>query len=144
MHRDALTETFGGFPARFAAAARVAAGRSLPEGEWGPPEVARHLIAVEDVVWQSRLARLAAEDNPQWPWTEPGLAPGFDDVPLDNVLAAFGAARATTTATVLALDDAGWARSGTHDTYGVLDVEGLLRIAIEHDASHLEGLGVGR
>jgi hypothetical protein len=143
MHRAALIEAFAGFPARFAVAARLASGRPLPDGEWGPAEVTRHLIAVEGEVWQSRLARVAAEDRPHWAWTEPGLAPGFD-ASLDDLLATFAAARANTTATVRALNDAGWARTGIHDTYGVLDVEGLLRIAIDHDASHLEGLGVGR
>jgi hypothetical protein len=135
-----MVEAFATFPARFAVAARHAAGRPLPDGEWGPAEVARHLIAVEDEVWQSRLARLATEERPHWAWTEPGLAPGFDGVPLDDMLATFATARATTTASVQALDEAGWARSGTHDRYGVLDVDGLLRIAIDHDADHLKGL----
>ncbi len=38
------------------------------------------------------------------------------------------------------LDDAGWARFGTHVTYGVLDVAGLLNLAIDHDEDHLAGL----
>jgi hypothetical protein len=29
------------------------------------------------------------------------------------------------------------ARTGTHDTYGVLDVAALLRLAIDHDREHL-------
>ncbi len=142
MNRAALITAFDGFPELLGAAARLASGHPAPLGEWGPVEVVRHLMAVEDEVWQSRLAVVAAEDDPHWPWTEPGLAEGFDGQSLEAVLAAFGAARAATTATVRALDDAGWTRSGTHATYGILDVEGLLRIAIDHDANHLEGLGV--
>ena len=141
MSRDELVETFAGFPDRLALAARAAAYRPVAAGEWGPAEVVRHLIAVEDEVWQSRLARLAAEDRPHWPWTEPGLAPGFDEAPLDEVLAGYAAARGTTATTVRLLDDHGWARTGTHDTYGVLDVAALLRIAIDHDAEHLASLG---
>lgn len=118
----------------------VAADRAVAPGEWGPTEVIRHLIAVEDEVWQSRLAQLAAEDDPQWGWTEPGLAPGLDDAPLETIRALFAAARMTTVATIRALDDAGWGRYGTHATYGILDIEGLLRIAVDHDESHLEGL----
>jgi hypothetical protein len=140
VNRAALVETFAGFPERLAQAARAAASHPVAAGEWGPAEVVRHLIAVEDEVWQSRLVRLAAEDHPHWPWTEPGLAPGFERVSLDDVLAAFSAARGTTVGMVRALDDAGWSRSGTHDTYGVLDVEGLLRIAIDHDRDHLASL----
>ena len=116
--------------------------RPVSPGEWGPAEVICHLIAVEDEVWQSRLAHVAGEDDPQWGWTEPGLAPGLDDAPLDETLTRFAAARTTTVATIRAPDDAGWARHGTHATYGILDIEGLLRIAVDHDASHLEGLRV--
>jgi hypothetical protein len=36
-----------------------------------------------------------------------------------------------------ALDEAGWARSGTHATYGALDVAGLLRVAADHDDDHI-------
>ena len=31
-------------------------------------------------------------------------------------------------------------RYGTHTTYGVLDVAGLLDLAIDHDEEHLAGL----
>ena len=143
MNRAELVEAFAGFPDRLAAGVRGAVGRGVPPGEWGPAEVVRHLIAVEGEVWQSRLARVAAEDDPHWPWTEPGLAPGFDGVPLDAIVAAFSAARAETVATVRALDEVGWARFGTHATYGRLDVVGLLERAIDHDEEHVAGIGRG-
>jgi hypothetical protein len=135
-----LVETFAVFPDRLGASALAAADRAVPAGEWGPAEIVRHLIAVEAEVWQARLARMAAEEDPHWSWTEPGLASGFDGSGLEEILAAFAAARATTTATVRSLDEAGWARHGIHATYGRLDVDGLLRIAVDHDASHLGGL----
>lgn len=143
MSKPELVETFAGFPGRLAAAARARAAewRPIPDGEWGPSETVRHLIAVEDQVWRSRFARLATEDDPHWTWTEPGLAPGFDDATLHEILAAFAAARAATVTTIRALDDAGWARHGTHATYGRLDVAGLLGIANDHDADHLAGIG---
>jgi hypothetical protein len=140
MNHAGLVTAFAAFPGRLGAAARLVADRPVPPGEWGPTEVVRHLIAVEDEVWQARLALVATEDDPHWPWTEPGLAAGFQGQSLDAVLAAFAAARERTAATVRALDETGWARSGTHATYGVQDVAGLLRIAIDHDTSHLEGL----
>lgn len=141
MSRAALVAAFAGFPDRLASAAAAAADRPVARGEWGPAEIVRHLIAVEDEVWQSRLAQVAAEDDPLWGWTEPGLAPGLDDAPLDAILVVFAAARMTTVATIRALDDVGWARYGTHATYGILDIGGLLRIAVDHDDRHLEGLG---
>jgi len=140
MDRAALVEAFAGFPERLGIAARAADGGPIPDGEWGPREAIRHLIAVEAEVWQTRLARVAAEDDPQWTWTEPGLAPGYDDATLDEILAAFAAARGVTATTVRALDEAGWARFGTHQTYGRLDVGGLLRLAVDHDSEHLAGI----
>ena len=37
----------------------------------------------------------------------------------------------------------GWDRTGVHETYGRLDVAGLLRVAIDHDEEHLAGLARG-
>jgi hypothetical protein len=140
--RAALLETFATFPARLAAAAkaRVAEWRPIPEGEWGPNEVTRHLIAVEDEVHRRRLRQVAKQDDPHWTWAEPGLAPGLDDASLLEILTLFARKRAKTVATVRALDEAGWARCGTHETYGRLDVAGLLRLASDHDADHLASL----
>ena len=129
------------FPARLEATAFPASASPSPgDGEWGVAEIVRHLIAVESAVWQARLAQVAAEDDPHWSWTEPGVAPGFDDAPIEAILAAFASARAKTVAAVMALDDAGWARFGTHSTYGRLDVAGLLRLAFNHDEEHLAAI----
>jgi hypothetical protein len=140
-----LVDAFASFPGRLAATAkaRVAEWRPFPDGEWGPTETVRHLIAVEDEVWRKRLAGLGKEDDPHWTWTEPGLAPGFEDSTLLEVLTVFARRRAKTVAAVRALDDAGWARFGTHETYGRLDVAGLLRLAVDHDEGHAASLSAG-
>jgi hypothetical protein len=39
-----------------------------------------------------------------------------------------------------ALGPSGWARTGTHDTYGVLDVAALMAVAADHDDEHLASL----
>jgi hypothetical protein len=142
MSRDELVDAFAAFPGRLAAAAkaRVAEWRPFPDGEWGPSETVRHLIAVEVEVHRRRLAQLAKQDDPHWTWTEPGLASGLDDASLLEILTLFARRRAKTVATVRALDDAGWERFGTHETYGRLDVAGLLRLAIDHDESHVASL----
>ena len=142
MSHDELVEAFAAFPARLAAAAkaRVAEWRPFPEGEWGPIETVRHLIAVEQEVHRARLTQVATQEAPHWTWTEPGPAPGFDDASLLEVLTVFARRRAKNVATVRALDEASWERYGTHETYGRLDVAGLLRLAIDHDAEHLESL----
>ena len=134
--------------ARFAAAPRRvrdvlprAAERAVPAGEWGPRETLRHLIAVEREVWWVRLSALRTEDEPHWTWTEPGLEPGLGDATLDELAARFGEARARSIGIVDSFDDAEWTRTGVHETYGRLDVGGLLRIATDHDAEHLRSLG---
>lgn len=138
--RAELVERFASFPGRLADAARAADERPVPAGEWTPAEVVRHLMAVEGEVWLARLATLAAGGEPRWSWTEPGPLPGFDDASLVDVLGLFGRLRASTVDFLGMFDDAAWARTGVHATYGRLDVAGLLRLAIDHDEEHLQGL----
>ncbi len=140
MSERELVERFAAFPERLAAAARVARERPVPAGEWGPSDMVSHLIAVEEVVWRARLRDLATTADPRWSRTEPGLAAGLEDASLEELLSTFETARAGTVETVRALDDAGWARSGTHAAYGRLDVAGLLGVAIDHDEEHLRGI----
>ncbi len=64
----------------------------------------------------------------------------MDDVTIDDIVSVFAAVRAETVATVAGFTDDDWTRSGTHDTYGVLDVAGLLRLAIDHDEDHVRGI----
>ena len=47
----------------------------------------------------------------------------------------------STVRSLRALDDASWARSGTHETFGELDAAGLMILAVDHDEEHLGGLG---
>lgn len=140
MDRDARLTAFAAFPERLRHAVSATVDRPPPPGEWGPIEVVRHLIAVEDEVHQRRLRQIAIEDDPRWVWTEPGLAEGYDGALLERVLDAFAEARAATISMLRQLDETGWARVGTHDTYGRLDVDGLVRLASDHDDEHLAGL----
>ena len=138
--RDGLVERFASFPGRLADAARAAEGRPVPAGEWTPSLVVRHLMAVEGEVWLARLVTLVAGGEPRWSRMEPGPLPGFDHSSLEDVLGLFGRLRASTVDFLGLFDDEGWARTGLHETYGRLDVAGLLRIAIDHDEEHLTGL----
>jgi DinB family protein len=141
IDRAALVERFASFPGRLTEAARAAEGRPVPEGEWTSSLVVRHLMAVEGEVWLSRLAELVAGGEPHWSRMEPGPLPGFDHASLDEVLGLFGRLRASTVDFLRMFDNYdGWARAGVHETYGRLDVAGLLRVAIDHDEEHLAGL----
>jgi hypothetical protein len=136
--RAALVERLATFPERLAATAPLAA--APPPGEWSASDVVRHLAAVEDEVWHARLDQLAdPAARPEWRHTEPPARP-LPDPSLTTALAAFAARRAETIIRLNSLDGAGWARTGNHATYGVLDVTGLVRLAVDHDDEHLAGL----
>ncbi len=136
----ALMAALAGFPERLDVAARSVADRPTPDGEWTPEQVVRHLIAVEIGVHQARLRDLATVAEPRWGWAEPGPWAEEPELGFDGVLARFTAHRAATLATIDALDEVGWTRSGEHTTFGALDVAGLLRNAVDHDEEHLRGL----
>ena len=127
-------------PDRLATATRAARADGPEPGEWTPGDVVRHLIAVELEVWHPRLEQLAAEDHPSWPWAEPDRWTDEPGASLDRLLAVYGRERGATLARLSALDDAGWARTGTHATFGVLDVAALLERAIDHDEEHIASL----
>ncbi len=138
--RDDLLASLAAVPDRVAAAARAAAVRPVAPGAWTTEQVVRHLVAVETDVHQARLRDLATIAEPRWTWTEPGPWSGEPDMDLEGVLRRFADLRAETLVMIGALDDAGWARSGHHATFGALDVAGVLRNAVDHDEGHLRGL----
>ena len=145
--RGVVVERLASAPERLETAARLAAvavaAAGGTGGEWGPVENVRHLIGVESAVWQARLRSLelaGPSAEPQWSWTEPQFDDGAADRTLDEVLGEFERRRSGTIAMLAALDDAGWARTGLHATYGRLDVGALMTIAAEHDDEHIEGL----
>jgi hypothetical protein len=134
----ALRDALAAVPPRLATAIPVA--HPAPAGEWTPREVLLHLLAVEEEVWQARLRQLATAPEPHWPWFEPGLA-DLEAASWEDVLVKFRLSRGRTIATLDALDDAGWAKSGVHERYGRLDVAALLRRAIDHDEEHIASFG---
>jgi hypothetical protein len=136
----AVRDRIATFPERLAAAARAASPEPPAPGEWVPTQIVRHLIAVEELVWHVRLAQLEHEDHPRWRWVEPGQWLGKPGADLDEVLATHAAVRERTLTMLDALGADGWARTGTHDTYGVLDVAGLMTVAADHDDEHLASL----
>ncbi len=138
--REGRLTRMAAFPEVVAGAARSAAVRPVPDGEWTPEQVVRHLIAVDLEVHQRRVRDLATADEPTWSWQEPGPWPDEPALGLDGVLDRFASVRGDTVAMYRALDDGGWARTGRHATFGQLDADGLLGLVVEHDAEHLQGL----
>jgi DinB family protein len=137
---DAVRARLAAFPDALGAAARAAPGAAPAPDEWTPTEIVRHLIAVEEQVWHVRLGQLETEDHPRWRWVEPGQWLGEPGAGLDDVLGRHARVRAATLSMLDALGPDGWSRTGTHDTFGVLDVAGLMTVAADHDDEHLASL----
>lgn len=135
--RAGIVDRLAAIPDRLAEAARSAVGRPVPAGEWGPPEVVRHLIAVEEVVWHSRLQQLAAADRPTWPWVEPEPWRGDPGATLDELLATYEARRRETVAILDGFGAETWDRTGIHATWGEIDVADLMVRALDHDDEHI-------
>ena len=135
-----VRDRLAAFPARLAAVARGAPQSSRSPDEWSPTEIVRHLVAVEEEVWHRRLGQLETEDHPRWRWVEPGQWLGAPGASLDDVLAAHDRVRSATLAMLNELGPDGWTRTGTHDTFGLLDVAGLMAVAADHDDEHLASL----
>jgi DinB superfamily len=133
-----LLDRLASVPDRLAVATAGAA--PAPPGEWSPSDIVRHLIAVEEEVWHVRIRQLTSEEHPTWRWAEPDRWLGRPDATLDELLERYREERTATLGLLAALDDSGWERAGTHVTYGVLNVSGLLSKALDHDEEHLASL----
>jgi hypothetical protein len=138
--RAEIVARLSAVPDRLAAASRSAVGRPMPAGEWGPTEVVRHLIAVEESVWLARLTTLAAGEKPTWPWVEPAPWEGSPGASLDELLARFARLRGETLVILNGFDDEGWSRTGIHATWGEVDVATLMKKALDHDNEHIAAL----
>lgn len=139
--RQSVIAELESIPPRMAEAARVQ--KSQPEGEWSPRTILIHMFAGDVQIWQARLKMMAEQENPHWQWTEPDLAEWerqFENRSLEDLAAEFARTRGEIVSHLKALDDAGWARVGTHATYGLLDVAGLCAKLLEHDYEHLSEL----
>ena len=143
MGRAELVAAFAAVPERFAAIVESFAADpdAARVDRWSVREEILHQLVVECVVWWRRLDDIAASEDAQWSTTEPELGNEPDPRDAAALLRAFASARAATVGRVAALDEPGWARAGTHVKHGVLDVEGLLRLALSHDEEHLAAIG---
>jgi hypothetical protein len=135
--RAEIVGRLAAIPDRLAEAARSAVGRPVSAGEWGPSDVVRHLIAVEEVVWHTRLRQLAAADRPTWPWVEPEPWQGEPGATLDELLESFATRRGETVAILDGFDEPTWSRTGIHATWGEIDVPALMVRAVDHDDEHI-------
>ena len=108
-------------------------------GQWSPREVVHHL-ADSEMTSAIRLRLLIAEDNPTIVGYDQDLFARelFYDRPIEDSLAAFRAARATTAAILERMTDEQFDRTGTHTEVGEYGVARWLEIYAAHAHGHAE------
>lgn len=143
MNRCYALSELSTIPTQISEVAQCADGKPQPAGQWSLNMEIAHLAHVEAVIWQARLKQMAAEENPRWQWTEPPLESWwslFESQSLEQLLVTFAARRQETVNHLRGLTEEGWRRTGTHATFGQMDVAGLCARILEHDEEHLEAL----
>ena len=148
MHFEVRQDLLGklaAVPHQVEVAARAAASRPTPPGGWPPVVIIGHLTRVDATVWLARLEQMAREDDPHWQWWE---EPEFDWVgtyggrTIEAAVTDLANGRDSIVDRLRNLDEAGWQRVGTHATFGRLDVLGLGREILVHDAEHIAQLAL--
>ena len=114
-------------------------------GKWTAREIVHHL-ADSEMTSAIRLRLLVAEDNASIrPYDEKQFAIRLHyDRPIANSLLAFRAARLSTGELLDAMDDADFARKGTHPEHGSYGVERWLEIYAEHAHNHADQIRKAR
>ena len=147
MTRDGALAALAAFPERLEAwAAALPEGllrhRPAPEA-FAPLEQVWHLAELEAVFGQ-RLARLRDEADPHlpdWRGDEAAVAGRYLARDLEAGLRAFRAARQANLAAFAVLTEAQWARRGSQEGVGPVDLAGLPARMAEHDAGHAAEMG---
>jgi hypothetical protein len=137
---------------RVITAAEAAAIPAHPDVDWwSPATVVGHLSQVDLEVWLRRLelmveARHGAE-RPSFAWWEPDADEtrrAFGDLSTDDAAARLLASRTSLLLRVRDLTDDDWSARADHDTFGPIDVEGLLLQVLAHDEEHRASLLLGQ
>lgn len=113
--------------------------RSL-DGEWGPVEIAAHLLDVEEGAMIGRIRRIVEEDAPAIASIDPAQRlkdAGFDRRAPAEVLDEFARRRGEDIAWVRSLPAHALDRTGTHDVIGVLTAAQVANYWLAHDLAHL-------
>src|SRR5262245_17700684 len=114
--------------------------RRPSDDAWSARRVVHHL-ADSEMTSAIRLRRLIAEDDPRIQgYDEAAFAERlfYDERPIEPSLEALRSSRDTTSDILEQLDEAGWARTGTHEESGPYSVETWLEIYAAHAHEHAD------
>lgn len=108
-------------------------------GTWSIRTIVVHLLHAE-LFLVARMLQAAAEERPTvMNWDENAFVTRlrYDAVPIDAALATFEGLRATTAATLAALDDADFGRVAIHSVAGPMTLADFVKKASDHLDHHL-------
>jgi hypothetical protein len=121
-------------------------GLAPAPGEWSACETLRHLVFTESLL-AGRVERLLEENEPDLvAWVVSSGTPPSDEgveatsEPASAIITRYRALRHRTVERLRGLDEAGWARAGTHPEWGRVTVLGQAAYFARHEASHLAQL----
>jgi uncharacterized damage-inducible protein DinB len=117
------------------------------QGEWCLNEVMAHLLHVETEVFQPRLRRMLAEDQPRFPPFSPEAWARERDrsaEPFDETLKAFEWARVATIDFLRGLPEGARERVGVSGFFGPMTLQQYATHIADHDVEHLAQLARAR
>ena len=137
---------------RVITAAEAAAIPADPDVDWwSPAVVVGHLSQVDLEVWLPRLELMvearAGSARPSFAWWEPdadATRRAFGALGIDDAAARLLASRTSLLLRVRDLSDDDWSARADHDTFGPIDVEGLMLQVLAHDEEHRASLLLGQ
>lgn len=142
MTPDEILSVLSTSAERVIAAMKIAPERAATE--WSPAVVLGHLADVDEQVWQPRIALMvqalqAGSAPPKFAWWEPdsdGTLETYSGLSVAEAAAILRKARTQLVTVVATLSDADWFAKASHDTFGTIDIAGVLMEVLEHDAEH--------
>lgn len=118
------------------------------DGEWSPAVILGHVSQVDEQVWMPRIesmidALAQGAAAPAFSWWEPdpkATEEKFAEFSLEDSSAELMAGRTRLVTFLRGFTPEQWAATGIHDTFGELDISGLLIEILRHDEEHRASL----
>lgn len=108
-------------------------------GEWSFRYIAAHLATTEKECYQDRVVRIAAGGNPRFE-SYFNTDRDFSQFDLKDSLQAWTVTRQEIIDLVHSLPEEKRSLTGTHAAFGTLNVQGVVKLMLDHDQEHIQDL----
>jgi hypothetical protein len=117
-------------------------------GEWPPQVVLGHVSQVDEQVWLPRISTMCKAqadelEPPSFSWWEPNPTATYEKFQAMTLAESAAAAMASRThllTVVKNLSPEQWLATASHESFGVIDVSGLIIQILTHDEEHRASL----